>query len=436
MTQKRILLTLLFVLLFTLLLALIAQSAHLASAASPEIIISELYPAPPAGSGEPEWIELANVSEQDIDISGWEVWDQLASPGQLNTFEPGTMVPANSFLLIELTVHKLNNTGDGVVLIHSDGTIVDDFWYSGTTASKSWQRQSADTTQRILTNPTPSAEHPEYPVLSASTTQPSPSPQPSPTPTPSPASTPQPTSTPTPQPTLDPTTITQHVTFTEFAACPSGGSEWIELYNTSPQLTITDWVVRDAGGNQRTISGELPPFTFTRFSWGGSLLNNSGDEFSIFTDTDALIGSASYDSCTLGLSHIWDGTNWIQLALDLTTNPTPTPTPSPSPTTQPAPTTEPDSTKNETEQAGSATEANAAIQGATTTTTEPYPHTLPTYSPQQLHTGATITDSVIEFEQSELPKLPTLSVIMGGLLQLLPGAVSLYVKRTQSSDIS
>lgn len=392
-------------------------TAALATPASAAVIISELYPAPPTGSGQPEWIELANTSDEDIDISDWEVWDQLASPGHLHTFPAETSFPAKSFLLIELQIHKLNNGGDGVILIDAEGNTTDEFWYSSSEHGKSWQRLSAVSGDIVISEPTPEAEHPIHTVLS----------EPEPTPTPTP--TPSPTHTPSPTPTLDPALIEQHVTLTEFMACPSGGGEWIELYNTGPHMTITDWLVRNSSGSQRRISGELPPFTYTQFTWNGAVLRNAGDEFSVYTDSGQEIGAAQYDNCTLGLSHVWDGNSWIQLPLDLETTLEKTGTTITAEKTEKAgeKTTEPEEENPAT---------NPAVLGKTTTTSTPFPLPLPKYTPSELQTGAATTEQVIEFDQPELPKLPVLSVIMGGLLQLLPGAITLYAKRSQPSDLS
>ncbi len=78
------------------------------------IIINEILPDPNSaasgggarydtdGSGTvkptDEFIELANVSDQPIDISGWELWDQAL--GKWFTFPAGTILPPGGHAMV------------------------------------------------------------------------------------------------------------------------------------------------------------------------------------------------------------------------------------------------------------------------------------------------------------------------------------------------
>jgi len=364
--------------------------------ANAQVIISEIYPAPL--SGESEWIELVNVGTEPVDITGWNLWDQLASPSLLYTFTEPTILPSKSFRVMALPSQKLNNSGDAVLLYDPAVGVADEVWFTSINNGKSWQRVSASGEQFISADPTPGAENSTYPLLS----------QPSPTPTP------------TPSPT--PTSVAATVTLTEFSACPAGGNEWIELYNTAESITFNNWVIRDDVGNQRKISGELPPYTFTRFEWSGAILRNTGDSFSVFTDTGEKIGSATYDSCQTGSTHVFDGTNWIQVIPDeIRQN---SPLPSSSPTTK---------TSTQTAQSQTAsTSAQPASQSAVFATIPTPKLSFPPYKPENLATKAMKLKTILSMPTPTIPYIPLLSVILGGLLVLIPGLITLYANHRRS----
>jgi hypothetical protein len=89
-------------------------------------------------------------------------------------------------------------------------------------------------------------------------------------------------------------------------ACPSSGSEWIELFNPgTTAATIQNWKVTDESGNSRTLSGTIPAGGWEIFSWSSSLLNNAGDSLTLTTDTGSTVYSLEYDSCTSGSSLVY-----------------------------------------------------------------------------------------------------------------------------------
>ena len=62
-----------------------------------------------AGSGFHDWIELENTGPDEVDIAGWGLTDDAASPMKW-TFPSGTTIPGNSFLVV---LANSNNTPDG-----------------------------------------------------------------------------------------------------------------------------------------------------------------------------------------------------------------------------------------------------------------------------------------------------------------------------------
>ncbi len=100
---------------------------------STEVILSEIYPAPP--SGEEEFIELYNAGTAAVDLTDWTLGD---ASGKTYTLE--TTIAAGSYLSIPHSASAiyLNNSGDSVTLAHPNGTIIDDTTYEEADSGKSW----------------------------------------------------------------------------------------------------------------------------------------------------------------------------------------------------------------------------------------------------------------------------------------------------------
>lgn len=105
------------------------------------VIINEVMYAP--RDGEPEWIELFNVSSMDVDLGGWQVGDgdawRMLPPVTIRAFE--YLVLAGSGTITEwhelsgerlciMSLPSLNNAGDQVRLRHGTGRLVDSMAYA------------------------------------------------------------------------------------------------------------------------------------------------------------------------------------------------------------------------------------------------------------------------------------------------------------------
>lgn len=121
------------------------------------ICLTEIMPDP--GSGKEEWIEIYN-SEVTRDISGLTIADKLGSTKKF-TVPAGTVIEEGKYLIFsgDKTGLALNNDGDGVVLLDSDGSILDDTGESyGKT--KSGQSYAYDGEKWFWSStPTPGAEN-------------------------------------------------------------------------------------------------------------------------------------------------------------------------------------------------------------------------------------------------------------------------------------
>ncbi len=97
-----------------------------------------------AGSDFDDWIELENTGTSQVDIGEWTLTDDAAEPAQW-TFPVGTMIPANSFLVVRAngtgtpdangifqTNFKLSGAGEYVGLSDAGGTVISEFAAGGT----------------------------------------------------------------------------------------------------------------------------------------------------------------------------------------------------------------------------------------------------------------------------------------------------------------
>jgi hypothetical protein len=93
-----------------------------APGSSPTIKINEIEANPNSGN---EWIELYNPNSFSVDISGWKLYDNLASQSLIFTIPSSTTILAKGYYVADLSSAKLNNGGDFVTLKDSSDTQID-----------------------------------------------------------------------------------------------------------------------------------------------------------------------------------------------------------------------------------------------------------------------------------------------------------------------
>lgn len=118
-----------------------------------QVIITEVHPVPAAG--EPEWVEVQNITEHDVSLEGWRLCDArscvqlpstIVSDGVVRTclVAPGAcaiitrdavalresrFIPSD-VLVIERSIPSLNNTTESVVLLKPDSACADSMAYN------------------------------------------------------------------------------------------------------------------------------------------------------------------------------------------------------------------------------------------------------------------------------------------------------------------
>jgi hypothetical protein len=89
------------------------------------IRINEIEINPVDGKLGKEWVEIYNDENEDIDISGWSIYDGMASEKKRYTFPDGTVLEKEDYLTVDFNSMVLNNGGDFVILKDKNGEEID-----------------------------------------------------------------------------------------------------------------------------------------------------------------------------------------------------------------------------------------------------------------------------------------------------------------------
>ncbi len=292
-------------LLIILILALAIFPASKILAFNPIVINEIMYDFPGSDDGH-EWVEIKNISANDIDLTGWKFNDgsnhNLNLPPK-NGGQGSFLIPyggyaifadkADVFLvdhpdfsgIVIDTVMSLNNTAEILKVIDSDGQIVDQASYADTLGAKG-DGYSLERKSDYVAGFCPSGDLAGSPGLD---NHPDCDSKASPSITPDVAS-------PTPDlisdfsaslteemPVSVPLPITAELVISEFIPNPVGldeENEWVEIYNAgSDDVNLTGWKLEDASGknydfpNQEIKSRNY--LVLSRGQTGISLNNNS-----------------------------------------------------------------------------------------------------------------------------------------------------------------
>lgn len=107
------------------------------------IIISEIYPNPKGKdntNGSYEWIELYNNSDGDVNIKGWQIDDVLKKGSKPYVINEDKIIKAKSYEILDNAKTRLilNNSGDEINIIWTDGTIIDSVNYEKSNEGESY----------------------------------------------------------------------------------------------------------------------------------------------------------------------------------------------------------------------------------------------------------------------------------------------------------
>lgn len=126
---------------------------------------SGLFLDPDDDSATPDWVELYNPSEVDVDLTGFTITDDL-SDTRKHTLD-GLVLPAGGYLVLLADdgtggIHlpfKLSSSGDDVGLFSPDGMAVDRIEYTDLGDDQVAGRFPDEGPLEILSEPTPGASN-------------------------------------------------------------------------------------------------------------------------------------------------------------------------------------------------------------------------------------------------------------------------------------
>jgi hypothetical protein len=105
-----------------------------------EVLLNEFLPAPQT-LFTTEWVELFNLTGDWLDIGGMWIDDLLGGGSAPRQIPAGALLAPGGFYVLEFS-NFLNNTGDDVHLLGTNGTtIFDSFTYGSTSYDLSYCRQ-------------------------------------------------------------------------------------------------------------------------------------------------------------------------------------------------------------------------------------------------------------------------------------------------------
>jgi len=297
----------------------------------PKIYLNEVFANP--ADDQPEWVELYNGSDFDVDLHGWFI-DDIENGGSSPIALAG-VIQSKQLFAIDMTRTIFNNTGDNVRLINSQETVVELFLYDRADVAMSWSKPYPEATYYCVQSPTRAQTNYACSTITGTATA-------------------QLSTTLTKTPTPTPTVVTpDSITLSEVYPQPSGDdNEWIEIFNDSDrEAYLRDWYiddVADGGSAPRVFSMNIAPQSFGVIEFSQQLLNNDSDTVRLLNPQKVLVESFSYSDSQEDLSIAKSdlhGSAWcLQTPSRGATNNSciaPSPTPTKRPTSTPRPTATP-----------------------------------------------------------------------------------------------
>ncbi len=248
-----------------------------------DLLINELYPV--TSNNDPEWVELYNNSESEIETNNYQLVD-LA-----NNRVVIPIVTIGSYQYIIATASSLmNNTGDSLFLKDSSGRTIDSVSYpNGLTIHNSYCRcpdggnnwiitdiitKNSSNQTACLSTITPTGIVSVNPAVSITTTA-------------GPA-------------TLSPEeTVLNQIFISEAMVNPlTGDNEWLEIYNNNPtDVYLNNWYIDDQdseGSAPYLFSILIPAYSYAAIDLSRAIFNNDSDAVRLLNKNKKVKNSFKY----------------------------------------------------------------------------------------------------------------------------------------------
>jgi len=279
----------------------------------PSIVINEFAIEPI------QKVELWNVTDDLIDISGWYIDDNGGTT--FFTIPQETLIYPHACRVIEGSFNLNKSSADSIRLFNNStpptdqqAVLIDQYDYPKSPGSNISYARSPDGENQWIENVSSFG-------FSNTTGEAC---ELLPTPSPTPTLTPSPTKTPTPQPTNEPVSY-DHLFISEAMVAPLAGSqEWIELYNDNDfEVTLSDWYIddiADGGSSPKKISLTIPSKNYKTVELSSALFNNSGDSVRLLNPEEEEQAIFMYEYSEKGYTWGWPEMNELMFCIQ---NPSP-----------------------------------------------------------------------------------------------------------------
>lgn len=299
---------------------------NIAKAVSNDVIINEIQVA--GNTADDEFIELHNVSDENIDLSAWSVQYKGGSATKYSkkNFPTGSKIKAHDYFLIThssfsgsavpdmrhstftLSSEK-TGAGGTIFLVKSqknldeitpDSAIIDKVGYGVTYEYESFPAQKPEKNQSIERKNFVDTDnnHEDFGLLGT------PSPQSS-----APAE---------PEPEPEPIVYSNKILLNELLPAPSSGNdEYIELYNpTAEDIDISGYVLKDASKSGKyvfpegSLVGTNNYLVVYKKDFKFALNNSGAESVTIFSPDEQVVSKVSYSGSKTNVSYNFDGVAW------------------------------------------------------------------------------------------------------------------------------
>ena len=242
---------------------------------SENIQVKEFMPRPESGK---EWVDVYNSGSSSVNFNGWRMDD---IEGGSNPNDMWGVLEANSCGHFEFSSNKLNDSGDSVRILNTEGTAVCILDYKNTEKGHSILLNGDvwEFSETLASSPCPVLEVIEPKVVEEEE---------------------------------EDINYPDNIKITEFMPCPKkGDKEWVEIYNDNDEnVELTDWKIddKDGGSSPQFFSTTIKKHKYAVIELSSYKLNNSGDdEVRILNPDGEEVDKTSYKGCVTEYSYSLDG---------------------------------------------------------------------------------------------------------------------------------
>lgn len=283
---------------------------------SNQIIINEIFPNPEGSDSEAEFIELKNLSNQEISLENWQIADSSKDYKIAKEDFNSLVIPARGYFVIYRNASSiaLNNSGEEAVYLYQpSGDLLDEVVYSASQEGKSYSLNQ--NSEWLWTGVTPGEENIFEEVEEEDEDDEEEIKD---------------------QPDEDQNInsnqninnnqnsnqepkkggYSDKVIISEIFPNPEGSdseAEFIELFNSGQEsINLEGWQLSDATTKKYTLTSEIQAGEYlVVYSKDSKIsLNNTDDQVELYWPNEKLFQNIEYTGCQENKSYSFDGENW------------------------------------------------------------------------------------------------------------------------------